>query len=701
MRLRKIILTLLCADVAARAQTAPAVTAIQAIQHEGQTFITWNDAATGTTGSNYRYDLYRSTSGPITTLGSATLVETVIYNNSAQLIGPKPYNQSIRQNTLYPMSKIQNGGTALPLWSGATVYTNLATASAYYAVITHDITGSSADSVIVPGSNATTTPVSESVAPIQPILQIPGTNPSRMIGCSNCMVTSASIGQPIWLKLHASGGMAAAWGDYWAYWGDSTMGFQDGTQAMYAVYQDVTGDAFDSGFENQLIVTPQDAVWSVGAGGNSSFANAQSETYWYGYNASASVPGVSQLVKDSGAYIFPSTKNKLNLLMPWTIAYYQPDPNRVFAHGISMGGYGVSTWALRQANLFAGAFMGIPIIGPWQKIPQVDFGAALGTVAVINGSTTVNWVSGQNFGIYLNGPNTPFNLTINGKTKVVSVVNSPTQLTLTNNWTDTSGDYNYVTGNGNGCNGAPACGAGLSTIATSAVNLLPDQVTQYNNDTDTPTWVSQNCGRNIPYVAWAAGRLDTTTAGMWNMSVLFANALETCHLGFSFAWANDYHNTDTSALVEPLTANYASQLHLNVSYPAFTSFSLDSNYGNGNTNNGDCITGNASQGPICYINFGWAWTTPLDTAASWSTTVTNSQLTTGTCPTTNCATTATVSITPRNAQSFIVAPGTTVYWSASNGQGGSVVADTYGLATVSGVNLTTSALTITLSTSRL
>jgi len=699
MRQMLILAVSLLVNVGLVAQSAPSVNGIQATQHGGQTFITWNDPIPGAAGSKYRYDLYRSTGGPITSLNGATMVQTGIYNNSAQLIGPKPYNQATRQNTTNPMSKIQNGGVALPLWSGVAVYTNLATANAYYAVITRDITGATADSAIVAGNNATTTPVAESAAAILPILQIPGTDPSRMVGCSNCMVTSTSVGQPMWLKLHPSGGRAAAWGDYWAYWGDSTMGFQDGTQSMFAVYQDPGGVSFDSGFKNQLILTPQDAVWSVGGGGNSATANALSETYWYGYNASASVPSANTFVKDSGAYTFPSTKNKLSLIMPWAIAQYQSDPTRIFAQGVSMGGYGASVWALRQPNMFAGVFMGIPIIGPWLKIPQVDFGAALGTVAVNTGSSTVSWVNGQNFGLYLKGPNTPFDITIGTNTKLVASVNSATQLTLTNDWTGASGDFSYVTGDGKACNGAPACGAGLTTIATSSINLLPDQVTLYNNDTNTPTWVSQNCGSNIPYVGWAAGRLDTTTAGMWNMSVLFANALATCHLGFSFAWSNDGHNNATAGWVQPLTENYARQLRLNVSYPAFTSFSLDSNYGNGNTSNGDCTTGNATSGPICYVNYGWNWTTPVDSASSWSTAVSNSQLTSGKCPTTKCANTATVAITPRNSQAFKLSPGETVYWSTSGSQSGSVTADSYGLATVPGINLTTSTLTVTFSTS--
>jgi hypothetical protein len=689
----------LLTGVAAVAQSAPPVTAIQAIQNNGQTFITWNDAATGALGSNYRYNLYRSTSGPITNLNSAKLVQAGIYNNSGQLIGPKPFNQATRQDTVYPMSKIQSGGTALPVWSGLAVYTDTALAKAYYAVITHDITGATTDSPITLGSNATTSSVAESVGNVVPVLQIPGTDPRQQTGCARCYITSASIGQPMWLRLHGSGGKAASVGDYWAYWGNANMGYQDGTQSMFTIYQDVTGSTFQSGFTNQLILTPQDAVWSQDAGGNSLSANAESETYWYGLNSSANFPSAYSPPTDTGAYVFPSTKNKLSFIVPWAISHYQSDPNRIFAWGQSMGGYGSSVWALRQPNLFAGVFMAVPIIGPWQKIPQIDYGAAHGVVSVVKGSPTVTLVGGQKFGRYLSGPTTVFNLMINGMAMTVLSVNRATQLTLSGNWPGDSGTYPYRTVNTNGssCNEVPACGADLTTVNTASVATLPDRITPYNADTDTPTWISQNCGQSIPYIGWAAGRLDTTTAGMWKMSVLFGNVLAKCHLGFSFAWANGYHAENTAYLLRPLLATYVPQLRLNVSYPAFTSFSLDSNYGDGNPTNGDCTTGNPSVGPVCYVNYGWSWTSPTDTVASWSTTITNSQLTSGACPTSRCATTATVSITPRNAQSFDPAPGSMVNWTATGGQSGSVVVDSDGLATVVGINLTTNATTITFS----
>ncbi|HVI09883.1 MAG TPA: hypothetical protein VND65_16470 [Candidatus Binatia bacterium] len=688
----KLIAFLLLLAEAAFAQTAPPVTGIQATQQNGQTFITWNDAATGSLGSNYRYNLYRSTSCPITSTATAILVQQALYNNSAQLTGVKPFEQWTRQNTYNPMVTLSASGAALPVWSGLAAYTNLAKATACYAVITHDITGATADSAITLGGNSMTGTVAESLGTVTPILQIPGTSSSRMNGCSNCYVTSASIGQPMFLELHASGGSAPAWGDEWAYWGNANMGYQDGTQSMFVVYQDVTGTKFNSGFKNQLILGPSDLMWSKGAGGNSLFSDASTQTYWYGVMDSINFPTAYSPPADTGVYVFPYTQAKLALILPFAMAYYQPDPNRIFGHGVSMGGFGSLHWSFQQPNLFAGIFVGDPIINSWGKIPQIDYGAAGGSASVANGSTAVGQVSGPMFGKYLAGNGAgagALNLTITTETKTVSTVATASKLTLKNNYEGNSGTQTYITGSGKTCSGIPAgqpCGAGLVTDATTT-DTLPDGVTQYNTVTNTSAWVAENCARVIPYVAWSAGRLDTTAAGMWAMSPALAGALATCHYGFSFGWANDIHGTVTEGIVTPLEGFYLPLLHKNISYPAFTNFSQDNNYGNGNTNNGDCITGNATVGPFCFVNYGWDWSPPVDTPTTWSTSFSNALITSGTCPnysgyTLKCATTGTVSVTPRNTQSFNVPPGASVQWSTNNGQSGTAIADSYGLVTV-------------------
>jgi hypothetical protein len=77
----------------------------------GQTFVTWTDMATGAAGDNWRYSRYRSTA-PITSgnYGSATLIASLILNNSWQLIGANPntggasYSPANRRSAAQPMA---------------------------------------------------------------------------------------------------------------------------------------------------------------------------------------------------------------------------------------------------------------------------------------------------------------------------------------------------------------------------------------------------------------------------------------------------------------------------------------------------------------------------------------------------------------------------------------------------------------------
>src|SRR4051812_11253799 len=127
------------------AQACDGSSSVCAQFENGQAFVTWDDLATGATGNNYRYKLYRSTS-PITSgnYGSATLIASEILNNSGQLFGGTvnqtgaAFNQTNRQSNTMPMAKISDlagGTTTLTYGKGLQVFTATGTANAYYAVV--------------------------------------------------------------------------------------------------------------------------------------------------------------------------------------------------------------------------------------------------------------------------------------------------------------------------------------------------------------------------------------------------------------------------------------------------------------------------------------------------------------------------------------------------------------------------------------
>jgi hypothetical protein len=438
-------------------------------------------------------------------------------------------------------------------------------------VITRDTKGTQLPS-LVSASNSLQVAVAEYPGRLRPVLQISSADPSRNPGC--CLI-SGGHNLPLWLRLHGSGGRTVSVGDLQAYWGDTTMGHQDGIQSIFSIYEDRTGDAIAKGGERQLIMAPQDAVWSLNG-------NFGSETFWYGYK---DIPFSSA---SDQSHIYPYTKAKLSFIVPWSIRNYGADPNRIYGISESMGAYGEIQWALRQPGLFAAIFMRVPILGAWNRIPSL-----------------------------------------------IDLIK----------------------------NGAP------KTVLT-ATDTLPDGHVTYNDDTDVAKWLAADCSRELPYVSWSSGRRDVGLGNhrMWSYAVTLADTLKSCRYGFSFIWNNGVHDGITAGLERSLLVQYHRAFAKNVSYPAFTSFSLDSNYGSGSPDSGD---------PTGCVNCGWTWNVTEDTSSSWSASFTNAQATQH----------ATTNVTPRNTQHFKCSPGTYVKWFTSTGQDGKVLVDSYGLVTVTGVKL--------------
>src|SRR3954451_25139899 len=87
-----------------------AVTDVRVAYRQGQTFITWKDAAEGEAGAKYRYSLYRSDQ-PITAqnLAKAELCYCGVLNNSAKLYGTA-FNMKDRIDPEKPYCVIEEGG---------------------------------------------------------------------------------------------------------------------------------------------------------------------------------------------------------------------------------------------------------------------------------------------------------------------------------------------------------------------------------------------------------------------------------------------------------------------------------------------------------------------------------------------------------------------------------------------------------------
>jgi hypothetical protein len=314
----------------------PKVTGIRAVCRNGQTFVTWKDAAEGEEGAGLRYTLVRSAS-PITeeNVGRAEVCGAGILNHSARLFGTA-FTPKDRLDPKRPMSVLEEGGTPLPLWSGLGVHTILKEGKSYYAVRVTD-EKSVPLGRIVAGESATVEPVEEKVAPIQPV-KLYDSKDRGPYWKQTCI--SGEKGLPLHLNLHASqgqGGGAGDYGDYYLYFGTPEMGYCDGIPGVFSVKElrDKPG--------NRLVLETRDAI--VHPGGKRAV-----ETYWFGYVC------VPQRAAHPEPRAYPFTERRLAWILGWTILKYGADPDRVSCGGGSMGAWGSTSFGFRRPDLFAAVY---------------------------------------------------------------------------------------------------------------------------------------------------------------------------------------------------------------------------------------------------------------------------------------------------------------------------------------------------------
>ena len=225
------------------------------------------------------------------------------------------YNETYRDDPTQQMAII-SGSTALAPFTGLAAYTALAEGTPCYGVVTHDNSGTYADSIPV-----STSTVNESVSN-NPGIVVQAT-PAQGRGFS----PDGHPGLPLMLYLHAStaaGYGGSQYGYLDAYWGNTNMGYQDGVQSLFSVNYDT-----NNFFQNVIRLQPSDGTWYHP---QTNFV----QTYWTG--------------NEYNGVVYPWTLNKLSFLVPWAATQWSTDPNRYYAYGVSMGGTGLGAWALRQGN---------------------------------------------------------------------------------------------------------------------------------------------------------------------------------------------------------------------------------------------------------------------------------------------------------------------------------------------------------------
>ncbi len=322
---------------------APKVTGIEAFCRDGQVFVTWMDAAEGEEGSKYRYTVYRSEE-PIAqnNLDRATPIIRGILNNSCKLLG-MDLTAKDRLDPDKPRLRLADRGARLPMWSGVGVYTVVKEGKGFYAVTATDLDLNPL-SAIVPGESATSEPVAEQVAAVEPIRQFAAEEqPARSGGISG------RRGLPLYVQLHASCS-SKSWmtssGDYFAYFAPrQEMGWRVGQPGVFGLSE-------DGGEHSRLLLSPRDTM-------NTPEGLRGVENLWFGLLCQ---PNWSA---DPLARAYPFAELRVEWLVKWAIEKYGADPMRICMGGQSMGAWGTFSIGLKRPELFAALYPTGPKCHQW------------------------------------------------------------------------------------------------------------------------------------------------------------------------------------------------------------------------------------------------------------------------------------------------------------------------------------------------
>jgi hypothetical protein len=315
-------------------QTAIPVSGLTATSHDGQVFLTWKEEETpdGTT-----FNVYVDKK-PIADITKARCVGHHIECHSARDWWEDP--ASFTKDT--PAGKpvgylIDASGQRLDPHDGLFVYTvhKNEKGKLYFAVTTTNEKGQENRQVIA-GINSLLSFINATPGKLKPIWQHEGPEPAQGI----------AKGKAMWLNLHAKGGVVENM-EYLVF-GDETMGWRAGLPVKFSVRIR----------KDELEVRPTDRVWinrphlEAGDGGMPAIW-----TFWYGYNSNI----FDRSLMEKGQPI-NYTERRLLWMLDWIQDYYQPDPNRWYCSGSSMGGCGTISFGLRHPELFAALHAHVPIV---------------------------------------------------------------------------------------------------------------------------------------------------------------------------------------------------------------------------------------------------------------------------------------------------------------------------------------------------
>lgn len=316
------------------AQGAGPVSELKATARDGQVFLTWKE---GETPEGATFNVYLA-GIPIADVAKATRVAHHIERHSARdwWEDPASFKKDVKSGEPVGFC-IQNGSDRLNPADGLYVHTvgKGTSCRLFFAVTCSDAAGKENTQVIA-GGNSLHDGVAAEAMDIQPIWQ----------GKGAPTAPGAGKGKGLWLNLHAKGGVVG--GMEYLVFGDETMGWREGLPFKFSVRIEA----------DKVVVRPTDRVWinrphnEAGDGGTPAIW-----TFWFGYNSKI----FDRKLMVEGVPTNYTERRNLWIL-DWVRRHYQPDTNRWYCSGSSMGGCGTISFGWRHPELFVALHAHVPIV---------------------------------------------------------------------------------------------------------------------------------------------------------------------------------------------------------------------------------------------------------------------------------------------------------------------------------------------------
>jgi pimeloyl-ACP methyl ester carboxylesterase len=314
--------------LAARSEAAT-VTGVQAVNRNGQTFITWDNLP----GTNWVYHVYTS---PIP-FNEVEIENTVeVAQVGAQSAVDERISSLVGQTLTY---RIDESAAPLPVTKGLFVHTPTENAFNYIAVFAERV-GIGLDLTLVNGQNVTTDRVFEKTGKPRPVWQRRLTSPKG----EDYVLWTTNQRTPDFPAMCNVPGRAFH------------VGVIPGSRGGGLVLH---GHGRGGNFFNSFVGTGTPGEWVMSI--DDYVPTGDFSTFYFGYEGNYDIEQPINSIRTTGV-VEDFTERRVMYLLDWADATMPHDPARVYAMGVSMGGSFAFFLAWHHPERIAGALAVIPKI---------------------------------------------------------------------------------------------------------------------------------------------------------------------------------------------------------------------------------------------------------------------------------------------------------------------------------------------------